>query len=207
MRDIKFNCPHCGQHISIDEAGRGCEVNCPNCRKAIAVPSTTGYCGESIRATQERHEAKHSQIHTLVSPELAFLAVVAAESAVTCQPAEVTLYDLASRQHLEGMHVGTRRSGSWGTASRAAWRTCEIAQVGGTRPDQRTVGRLANVDSLQVQKDAMNAFSLNHARRMLFVSETTMDSDPGITWLKQPYEIRNAKGDTVFSSESVVRGR
>lgn len=57
MSDIKFNCPNCGQHISIDEAGRGYQVDCPNCRKAITVPSTTGYCGESISATQERHEA------------------------------------------------------------------------------------------------------------------------------------------------------
>lgn len=40
MPDIKFNCPRCGQHISIDEAGRGCQVDCPSCQRGIVVPDS-----------------------------------------------------------------------------------------------------------------------------------------------------------------------
>ena len=52
MSDIKFNCAYCGQHVSIDEAGRGCQVDCPNCQRGIIVPD-----GESVSTPQERHEA------------------------------------------------------------------------------------------------------------------------------------------------------
>src|SRR5512139_1752036 len=52
------------------------------------------------------HEAKQSQIdHGFGGVGFSF--VVATESAVASQPAEGTLYDPASRQHLEGMQVGT----------------------------------------------------------------------------------------------------
>lgn len=38
MSDITFTCSHCGQHISIDETGRGCDVKCPTCQAEIKVP-------------------------------------------------------------------------------------------------------------------------------------------------------------------------
>ena len=53
-----------------------------------------------------QHEAKHSQVdHGFAG--VGFPFVVAAESAVTSQPTEGTLYDPSSRQYLEGMQVGT----------------------------------------------------------------------------------------------------
>lgn len=76
----------------------------------------------------------------------------------------------------------------------------EIRAVGGTKPNQGTERRTENVLRLHVQKAAMKALALNHTRGVLCVSDTTMDSDPGITWLKQPYEIANDKGDVVFTS-------
>jgi AAA+ superfamily predicted ATPase len=36
--DICFNCPHCGQHLSVEERGAGMLVNCPNCNQQIEVP-------------------------------------------------------------------------------------------------------------------------------------------------------------------------
>jgi DNA-directed RNA polymerase subunit RPC12/RpoP len=47
MRDIKFNCPRCGQHITIDEAGRGYQVDCPNCQSGITVPEAAGQISKS----------------------------------------------------------------------------------------------------------------------------------------------------------------
>ncbi len=52
MRDIKFNCPHCGQHISIDEVGSGYRVDCPNCQRGITVPEVT--TGQSKAASWPR---------------------------------------------------------------------------------------------------------------------------------------------------------
>jgi len=52
------------------------------------------------------HEAKHSQVdHGFASDGLPF--VVATEPPIAPQPAESTLYDPPSRQHLEGMKLGS----------------------------------------------------------------------------------------------------
>jgi hypothetical protein len=76
----------------------------------------------------------------------------------------------------------------------------EIRALGGAHPNEVGERTSAKFLRLQVQKDAMKALALNLDRGILFVSDTTMDSDPGITWLKQPYEITNNKGDVVFTS-------
>ena len=36
--DITFACESCGQHIVIDEAGKGLQVICPTCGLGITVP-------------------------------------------------------------------------------------------------------------------------------------------------------------------------
>jgi DNA-directed RNA polymerase subunit RPC12/RpoP len=38
MSDIKFNCPQCGQHLTVDATGAGMTVACPKCGQAIIVP-------------------------------------------------------------------------------------------------------------------------------------------------------------------------
>ena len=38
--DIPFDCPGCGQHLVIDEAGAGLVVQCPKCGRDVGVPST-----------------------------------------------------------------------------------------------------------------------------------------------------------------------
>jgi transcription elongation factor Elf1 len=39
--DIRFNCPVCGQQLSVEERGAGMKVNCPSCNEQIEIPHTT----------------------------------------------------------------------------------------------------------------------------------------------------------------------
>jgi len=41
MRDIKFACPHCEQHIKCDDAFGGQKINCPACGREVLVPKLT----------------------------------------------------------------------------------------------------------------------------------------------------------------------
>jgi len=36
--DIRFDCPHCGQHLCVEEGAAGMTVNCPNCNEQIGIP-------------------------------------------------------------------------------------------------------------------------------------------------------------------------
>jgi hypothetical protein len=38
--DIRFNCPHCGQHLTVEERGAGTLVNCPTCSEQIEIPGS-----------------------------------------------------------------------------------------------------------------------------------------------------------------------
>jgi len=38
MPDIKFSCPHCGQHISAEPNYAGMEIGCPACKGSLVVP-------------------------------------------------------------------------------------------------------------------------------------------------------------------------
>jgi hypothetical protein len=38
MADIKFSCPHCGQHISCEELWCGHQIQCPACQNNLMVP-------------------------------------------------------------------------------------------------------------------------------------------------------------------------
>jgi membrane protein YdbS with pleckstrin-like domain/DNA-directed RNA polymerase subunit RPC12/RpoP len=39
--DIHFNCPRCGQNLSVEERGAGMIVNCPSCKGQIEIPRGT----------------------------------------------------------------------------------------------------------------------------------------------------------------------
>ena len=39
MADLNFDCPHCGQNLTIDETQSGEQIDCPTCSKAIEIPS------------------------------------------------------------------------------------------------------------------------------------------------------------------------
>lgn len=40
MAEFKFSCPHCDQHILVDEGYAGVQINCPSCQELIVVPAT-----------------------------------------------------------------------------------------------------------------------------------------------------------------------
>jgi len=42
MAEFKFSCPHCDQHILIEEGYAGVQLNCPACQKLITVPAAPG---------------------------------------------------------------------------------------------------------------------------------------------------------------------
>ena len=37
--DLNFQCPHCGQDLTVDDSGAGAEIECPSCESRIVVPS------------------------------------------------------------------------------------------------------------------------------------------------------------------------
>lgn len=40
MSESKIACPHCGQHITLDDAWAGKSLNCPSCQQLFMVPGT-----------------------------------------------------------------------------------------------------------------------------------------------------------------------
>jgi endogenous inhibitor of DNA gyrase (YacG/DUF329 family) len=36
--DIRFNCPRCGQSLSVEKKGAGMVVNCPTCQEQVEIP-------------------------------------------------------------------------------------------------------------------------------------------------------------------------
>src|SRR5262245_38262857 len=43
MREIKFACPHCSQHVACDEAYCGYQIRCPACQAALIVPRLAAF--------------------------------------------------------------------------------------------------------------------------------------------------------------------
>jgi chromosome segregation ATPase len=57
LKDIKFACSHCGQHIVVERSAAGLNGTCPVCHNPVVVPQPDG-AGEEIRLTEKaRHES------------------------------------------------------------------------------------------------------------------------------------------------------
>src|SRR4030095_5485242 len=37
--DLRFECPSCGQHLTVEERGAVMTVNCPGCNQPVKIPS------------------------------------------------------------------------------------------------------------------------------------------------------------------------
>jgi hypothetical protein len=57
--DIRFNCPRCGQNLSVEERGAGMLVNCPNCQEQIEIPrnATAQVLNISLASAPEKPES------------------------------------------------------------------------------------------------------------------------------------------------------
>ena len=42
MSELKFNCPHCDQHLKCDDQFSGREIQCPGCNVLIRIPAAPG---------------------------------------------------------------------------------------------------------------------------------------------------------------------
>lgn len=51
MAEIKFNCPHCGQKISLDQLWAGQQLQCPSCNNNITVPIQQAAPAQPVRTT------------------------------------------------------------------------------------------------------------------------------------------------------------
>lgn len=52
MRNLKFACPVCGQHITVDETLGGTHLECPTCFRKLLVPKTSGDTKLVLSATE-----------------------------------------------------------------------------------------------------------------------------------------------------------
>lgn len=46
MSDFKFSCPHCKQHLQVNEQFSGRQIQCPNCHHLIRIPPAPGKTAE-----------------------------------------------------------------------------------------------------------------------------------------------------------------
>jgi len=59
--DIAFNCPHCGQHLSVEDRGAGMLVNCPSCNKQVEIPKVPVGATTALPPTTPAPDAEMNQ--------------------------------------------------------------------------------------------------------------------------------------------------
>jgi hypothetical protein len=55
--DIRFNCPHCDQSLSVEERGAGMTVNCPSCNERIEIPQQVADRSDPVSNPDESYAA------------------------------------------------------------------------------------------------------------------------------------------------------
>jgi len=72
--DIHFNCPRCGQNLSVEERGAGMLVNCPGCKEEIEIPREAPPDPATVAALAKREPKSISlPARALLFSRLAFL--------------------------------------------------------------------------------------------------------------------------------------
>ena len=82
MADMKFSCPHCGQHISCDELWSGHQIQCPACQNSLVVP-------QSQPAASAAAPAPRPQVAQPPTPNRPKLSAGATQVARSSQPAAI----------------------------------------------------------------------------------------------------------------------
>jgi DNA-directed RNA polymerase subunit RPC12/RpoP len=75
--DLNFQCPHCGQDLTVDDSGAGAEIECPACNNRIIVPAaeTKGpHIINPIAASAARREEKHFSVPVHEKPTESLIA-------------------------------------------------------------------------------------------------------------------------------------
>lgn len=79
--DLNFQCPHCGQELTVDAAGAGAEIECPSCENRIMVPNTEPAAAPEahkvinpIMASAAAREEKHFAVPVHNTPAESLIA-------------------------------------------------------------------------------------------------------------------------------------
>ncbi len=54
MSDLQFDCPNCGEHLSVDDEYGGAEIECPSCAETMIVPEPEPLMVKPIREPDPR---------------------------------------------------------------------------------------------------------------------------------------------------------
>src|ERR1700728_3883787 len=60
-REIKFECPKCGQDLSVERSGAGMTANCPICDHPVTVPSDRDISQDEFGQIVRRRESGITQ--------------------------------------------------------------------------------------------------------------------------------------------------
>src|SRR5439155_8067269 len=95
--DIRFNCPRCGQNLSVEEKGAGMMVNCPNCKGQIEIPrGTTPPPSPKLSVSAERQTPQSSSRLEVSKPGQAELSERKASHTVTVTLSTTALLIIAA---------------------------------------------------------------------------------------------------------------
>ena len=75
--DLNFECPHCGQELTVDASGAGAEIECPSCNNRIVVPTPDDKGPRVINpiaASAAAREEKHFSVPVHSKPTESLIA-------------------------------------------------------------------------------------------------------------------------------------